>query len=164
MGKPKYTAPVETVVREPPESHIAPSTPCVPKAYSFNGQSPRKYTKVKSPDATAYVSVLKVCSEAMLFLNEAGQCIFPNIRTVNNNVYMVAVAHPESYPSIDYQTDKGFDAMFRRKSTEDALAPRSWEDFLQSCHVRAVSTGTHAPYGLPSVSYTHLTLPTKRIV
>ena len=77
MGKTKYTAvtnPSSLVAAAQQERSEA--MPEVPKASAFAG-SPKKRANQRTSDVAAYLCVAKVCSDATIYKDDMGVCLFP---------------------------------------------------------------------------------------
>ena len=85
----------------------------------------------------------------MLYKNDNGVSLFPGIDTVNQNVFLVTLSHPDAYPQMDFKLVDKIDAMLREKFVESSTRPRDWEDLVNKLHIVPVNTGTFAPYCLP---------------
>ena len=147
MGKTTYAEVSALAVSKPEkQQESGQGMPQVPKASAFLA-SPKKKANQRSPDATAYLCVFKVCSEAMLYKDDQGICLFPGIATVNHSVFLVTLSHPNAYPQIDYKIVDSFDAMLQGKIAEGR--PQNWEDLMTRLHIVLINTGTFVPYNLP---------------
>ena len=79
MGKTKYAKASATVPEIPAtQVNCVEAMPQVPKASSFMA-SPKKKANQRTPDASAYICVYKVCSDAMIFKDDNNVCVFPGI-------------------------------------------------------------------------------------
>ena len=147
MGKTTYAEVSALAVSKPEkQQENGQGMPQVPKASAFLA-SPKKKANQRSPDATAYLCVFKVCSEAMLYKDDQGICLFPGIATVNHSVFLVTLSHPNAYPQIDYKIVDSFDAMLQGNIAEGR--PQNWEDLMTRLHIVLINTGTFVPYNLP---------------
>ena len=111
--------------------------------------SPKKKANQRSGDAPAYLCVAKVCTDAMIYMDDKGVCLFPNINIINQSVFCVTLSHPDAYPQIDFKLLEKMDAMLKAKADDDDDRPRDWEDLVQKLHIVPVNTGTFVPYNLP---------------
>ena len=85
----------------------------------------------------------------MIFEDKLGGPLFPGINTVNMNVFLVTLSHPDAYPQIDFKVTDKLDAMLKAKFEADNSRPRDWNDLMQKLHIVTVMTGTWAPYNVP---------------
>ena len=149
MGKTTYADASGTIVPIPAAQYgNAEPMPQVPKASTFVA-SPKKKANQRSPDAAAYLCVSKVCSDAMIYKDDKGVCLFPGISSVNKSVFLVTLSHPNAYPQIDFKVVDKIDAMLKTKFVESVGRPRDWNDLVQKLHIVTINTGTFAPYNLP---------------
>ena len=149
MGKTKYTVSAVVAARSSePQRENAEPMPRVPKASGFLG-SPSKRANQRSPDAAAYLCVSQVCSDAMVYKDDKGDCVFPGITSVNQTVFSVTLSHPQAYPQIDFKIVEKFDEMLKSQVSEGSQQPRNWDDLVQKLHIVAITTGTFSPYNLP---------------
>ena len=122
----------------------------VPKASSYKRpERPDKRRNTNRGEAPAKVCVCQVSSEACKYTNQDGTCLFPNIDTVGNNVYLVALTHDKAFPAMDFKLTEYWDKMLREDEAADKHAPRSWAQLAECLHVIEVNTGTYVPYFLP---------------
>ena len=84
----------------------------------------------------------------MLFRDDEGVGLFPGITTVDQNVFLVTLSHPEAYPQIDFKIVEKIDAMLKGTFVEGSLRPRHWEDLVEMLHIVPINTGTFVPYNL----------------
>ena len=113
--------------------------------------SPKKKANLRSPEATAYLCVSKVATDAMIYMDDKGDCLFPNINTINQSVFLVTLSHPDAYPTIDFRLIEKMDAMLKHKADRapQENRPKDWGDLVMKLHVVPVNTGTFVPYNLP---------------
>ena len=97
----------------------------MPRASACVTGSPLKKHNTKSPDAPVYLCVFRVSSEAMIYENDDGSCLFPNINEFGIEVYMISVSHVNAYPAIDFKLSERFDDFLRVKNADDLNLPQS---------------------------------------
>jgi len=148
MGKTKY-ATVASAASKPSGAQPGnvEAMPQVPKASAVQG-SPRKKVNVRTPDADAHLCVYKVCSDAMIYKDDQGVCLFPGIDSVNQGVFVVTLSHPQAYPQIDFKFVEKMDAMLAA-TCKDTQRPQNWDALMQQLHIVHVNTGSFVPYQLP---------------
>ena len=150
MGKAKYEDKSSTVSRNPyPQQPIAEPMPQVPKASAW-ASGPKKKANQRSSDAPAYISVSKICSDAMIYKNDEGTCLFPGLVAVNQPVFLVTLSHPKAYPQIDFKVVDKIDEMLQALAARGGQGPHNWEDLAQRLHIVTMKAGTFTPYGVLS--------------
>ena len=135
------------------EARQTETMPKVPKASTHVAGSPLKKANTKSADAPAYICISRVASEALLYENDEGGCLFPGINTYGSSVYMVAVSHSGAYPSVDFKMTERFDAFLQVQHAEVEGSPKSWEEMAKVLHAVPVVTGAFVPYNLPYMTW-----------
>ena len=149
MGKAKYEDKSSTVSRNPySQQPIAEPMPQVPKASAW-ASSPKEKADQRSSDAPAYISVSKICSDAMIYKNDEGTCLFPGLVAVNQPVFLVTLVHPKAYPQIDFKVIDKLDETLQSLAAQGRPGPSNFDDLAQRLHIVTVKTGTFTPYGLP---------------
>ena len=151
MGRTEYKASTKNAGKQASfgDRQMAEKMPSVPKASTYAGTSPMKKANKKNPDAPAYVCICRVSTEAQNFLGDNGLCIFPGVETRGNHVYMVALAHPNAYPTIEFKILERFNEFLEAVNADKDGVPKNFKDLTEVCHVVAVTTGTFVPYNLP---------------
>ena len=103
MGKTKYEDTSSTVARNPyAQQPTAEPMPQVLKASTWLAR-PKKKANQRSSDAPAYISVSKICTDALIYKNDEGTCLFPGLVAVNQPVFLVTLV-PESISSDRFQS------------------------------------------------------------
>ena len=59
----------------------------------------------------------------MIYMDDKGVCLFPNINTINQSVFLVTLSHPDAYPQIDFKFIEKMDAMLKAKADDDEERP-----------------------------------------
>ena len=155
MGRTEYAASPGAQVQGATESSVrrGETMPNVPKASThLTGSSPKK-ANTKSPDAPAYICIFRVASEAVIYENDEGGCLFPGIKTCGNSVHMVTFSHWGAYPSVDFKMAERFDDFLRAKNSDETGLPKSWLEMLNALHAVSVVTGSFVPYNLPYTTW-----------
>ena len=147
MGKTKYAAAVVAAKVSQisgAQSVNAEAMPEVPKASALLG-SPRKKVNTRKPDADVHLCVYKVGSDAMIYKDDQGVCLFAGIDSINQSVFLVTLSHVQAYLQIDYKFVDKMDAMLADKWLEDNLRKLNWGSLMQRLHIVNVNTGTFVP-------------------
>ena len=149
MGKTTYTAVTNSsTLVAAAQQERSEAMPDVPKASTF-ASSPKKKANQRTSDAAAYLCVAKVCSDATLYKDDMGICLFPGITSVNQNVFLVTLSHPNAYPQMDFKIAEKIDAMLKANNAGSSSMPCNWIELMEKLHIVAVNTGTFVPYNLP---------------